>query len=175
VCLGANCFCYSSSCVWAPILPNGLALHLGSPLSNSPCLSLGHPTLARFFMHLGTHLAFSACILFGHPSCQLTLPCPWSPNLGQAISINLPSSQNWFYPSSDLSFCLVLPCAVVFVMYLRAFWRPSCLLNLCCVWVPLLPNHLSLLLVTQPWPCRIKKSTSMPKLVLIYHSSCLFA
>ena len=56
------------------------------------------------------------------------------------------------YPSSGSPFCLVLPCVVVFVAALRVFWRPSCLLALRCVWVPLLPTRLALPLVAQPWP-----------------------
>ena len=71
------------------------------------------------------------------------------------------------YPSSYSPFCLLLPCVVVFVTALRVFGRPSCLLALRCVWVPLLPTRVALPLVAQPWPCRIKKSTSKPKLVLI--------
>jgi hypothetical protein len=59
-------FRYSSSCVWAPILPTGLALRLRAPLANSPCLG-------------------RALRAFGRPSCQLALPFPWSPNLGHAV------------------------------------------------------------------------------------------
>jgi hypothetical protein len=51
-------FRYGSSCVWAPILPTGLALHLGAPLANSPCLAL----------RLGTHLANSPCVAFRRPT-----------------------------------------------------------------------------------------------------------
>jgi hypothetical protein len=51
-------FRYISSCVWAPILPTGLALHLGATLSNSPCLAL----------RLGAHLANSPCVAFGRPT-----------------------------------------------------------------------------------------------------------
>jgi hypothetical protein len=51
-------FRYGSSCVWAPILPTGLALHLGAPLANSPCLAL----------RLGAHLANSPCVAFGRPT-----------------------------------------------------------------------------------------------------------
>ena len=51
-------FHYGSSCVWAPILPTGLALHLGAPLANSPCLALC----------LGAHLANSPCVAFGRPT-----------------------------------------------------------------------------------------------------------
>jgi hypothetical protein len=32
----------------------------------------------------GPHIANWPCIAFGFLSCQLNLPCPWSPNLGQA-------------------------------------------------------------------------------------------
>jgi hypothetical protein len=56
-------FRYGSSCIWVPILPTGLALHLGSPLANSPYLTL----------RLGTHLANSPCVVFGH----LTLVRPY--------------------------------------------------------------------------------------------------
>jgi hypothetical protein len=38
----------------------------------------------RLFVHLGAHLANWSCISFGCPSCQLALPCPWLPNLGQS-------------------------------------------------------------------------------------------
>jgi hypothetical protein len=43
------------------------------------CISL------RFFVRLGSHLANWPCIAFGCPSFQLVLPCPWLPNLGQAL------------------------------------------------------------------------------------------
>jgi hypothetical protein len=79
------------------------------------------------------------------------------------------------YPSSGSPFCLVLPCVVVFVTALRVFGRPSCLLALRCIWVPLLPTRLALPLVAQPWPRRIKKPTSKPKLVLIRPPARLFS
>jgi hypothetical protein len=41
----------------------------------------------RLFVRLGAHLANWPCIAFGCPSCQLALPCPWSPNLGQASRV----------------------------------------------------------------------------------------
>jgi hypothetical protein len=43
--------------------------------------------LLRFFMRLGSHLANWPSIAFGCPSCQLALPCPWSPNLGQSLGV----------------------------------------------------------------------------------------
>jgi hypothetical protein len=39
-----------------------------------------------------------------------------------------------------------------FVTALRAFGRPSCQLDLHCIWVPLLPTRLAEPLVVQPWP-----------------------
>jgi hypothetical protein len=79
------------------------------------------------------------------------------------------------YPSSSSPFCLVLPCVVVFVTALRVFGCPSCLLALRCIWMPLLPTRLALPLVAQHWPCRIKKSTSKPKLVRIRPPARLFS
>jgi hypothetical protein len=38
----------------------------------------------RRFVRLAAHLANWPCIAVGCPSCQLALPSPWSPNLGQA-------------------------------------------------------------------------------------------
>jgi hypothetical protein len=67
---------YGSSCVWSPILPTGLALHLGAPLANSPCLALGLPTLARLLMRFVTTLR-----AFGCPCCEVTLCCVWVPIL----------------------------------------------------------------------------------------------
>jgi hypothetical protein len=40
--------------------------------------------LRLFVRFLMAVLANWPCIAFGCPSCQLALPCPWSPNLGQA-------------------------------------------------------------------------------------------
>ena len=48
---------------------------------DSSCISL--LSFMRF-VHLGAHLANWSCISFGCPSCQLALPCPWLPNLGQS-------------------------------------------------------------------------------------------
>jgi hypothetical protein len=134
----------ASRCVCMPLLPTRLAFPvlfvcLGAHLSNSPCLSLGLPTLAM-------------------PYKKIYL-----------------QAKIGFYPSSGSPFCLVLPCVVVFVMALRVFGCPSCLLALHCAWVPLFPTHLAFPLVAQPWPCHIKKSTSKPKLVLIRPLSRLFS
>jgi len=119
--------------------------------------------LAVLFVRLAAHLANSPCLSLG----RRTLAMPYKKIYLQA---NIGS-----YPSSGSSFCLVLPCVVVFVTALRAFGGPSCQLALRCVWVPLLPSRLAFPLVTQPWPGRIKISTSKPKLVLIPHSTCLFS
>jgi hypothetical protein len=56
--MAVHAFCYVSSCIWVPILPTGLALHLGAPLANSPCLAL----------RLGAHLVNSPCVAFGRPT-----------------------------------------------------------------------------------------------------------
>jgi hypothetical protein len=164
-------FRYGYSCVWAPILPIGLALHLGAPLANLTCLALGPQPWPgssclslRHFIRLGAHVANSPCIAFGHPSCKLTLHCVQAPDLGEFVLKNLPPSQNWFLsilqlvfsPSAPLcgrfcygSSCISLWMFVRFVMALRAFGHPSCHLALHCVWVPLFPTHLALPLVTQ--------------------------
>jgi hypothetical protein len=63
-------FRYGRSCVWVPILPIGLALHLGAPLANSTCLALGRPTLARLLVCFVTALR-----AFGRPCCKLALRC----------------------------------------------------------------------------------------------------
>ena len=119
--------------------------------------------LAVLFVRLAAHLANSPCLSLG----RRTLAMPYKKIYLQA--------KIGSYPSSGSPFCLVLPCVVVFVTALRVFGRPSCLLALRCVWVPLLPTRLALPLVAQPWPCRIKKSTSKPKLVLIRPSARLFS
>jgi hypothetical protein len=134
----------ASRCICVPLLPTRLALpvlfvRLAAHLANSPCLSLGRPTLAMPYKKIYLQAKIGS------------------------------------YPSSGSPFCLVLPCVVVFVTTLRVFGRPSCLLALRCVWVPLLPTRLALPLVAQPWPCRIKKSTSKPKLVLIRPPARLFS
>jgi hypothetical protein len=144
-------FRYSSSCVWAPILPTGLAFHLGAPLSKSPCLALGRPTLASLLMHFVTSLRAFGCPCcevtlrcVGHPSCELALRCVRAPNLGEAVLKNLPPSQNWFlsvirlvfFPSAPLcghfrygSSCISLRSFVHFVTALRAFHcGSSCIL-----------------------------------------------
>jgi hypothetical protein len=82
-------FRYASSCVWAPILPTGLALHLGAPLSNSSCLSLGCPTLARLLVRFITTLR-----AFGRPCCELTLCCVWAPILRTYLALRS-SAQTW--------------------------------------------------------------------------------
>jgi len=106
-------FRYSSSCVWAPILPTGLALRLRAPLANSPCLA-------------------RALRAFGCPSCQLALPCPWSPNLGHAVLKNLPPSQNWYLSVLRLVFFPSAPLCG------RFCYGSSC------VWGPILPTCLAL-------------------------------
>jgi hypothetical protein len=47
----------------------------------SSCISLWPFVhfVTALHVHLGTHLATWPCIAFGFPSCQLALPCPWSP------------------------------------------------------------------------------------------------
>jgi hypothetical protein len=69
-------FRYDSSCVWSAISPTGLALHLGAPLANSPCLALGRPTLARLLVRF-----FTALRAFGCPCCEVALCCIWAPIL----------------------------------------------------------------------------------------------
>jgi hypothetical protein len=77
----------------------------------------------RRFVRLAAHLANWPCIAFGCPSCQLALPSPWSPNLGQAPRV-------FRYDSSCVLGAHVAksPCV--------AFGRPSCELALRCVRVP---------------------------------------
>jgi hypothetical protein len=125
-------------------------------------------------VRLGAHLANLPCIAFGCPSCQVALPCPWSPNLGQAVLKNLPRSQNWFLSILQLIF---LPSAPLCG---RFRYGSSC------VWAPILPTCLALLLVhpscqlfalplvTQPWLGRIKKSTSKTKIGSYPSSSSSF-
>ena len=55
-------------------------------------------------MRLGAHLANLPCVAFGCPSCRVALPCPWSPNLGQAVLKYLPRNQNWFLSVIQLVF-----------------------------------------------------------------------
>jgi hypothetical protein len=50
------------------------------------------------------------------------------------------------------SSCISLRSFVHSITTLHAFGRPSCQLALYCIWVPLLPTHLALALVAQPWP-----------------------
>jgi hypothetical protein len=158
-------FRYGSSCVWSTISLTGLALHLGAPLANSPCLALGRPTLAKLLVRfvtalvrLGAHVAKLPCVAFGCPSCELSLRCVRAPNLGEAVLKNIPPIQNRFlsvlqlvfFPSSPLcgrfcygSSCISLRPFVHFVMALRAFGRPSCQLVLHFIWVPILPTGLA--------------------------------
>jgi hypothetical protein len=82
-------FRYASSCIWAPILPTGLALHLGAPLSNSSCLALGRPTLARLLVHFVTALR-----AFGCPCCELALRCIWAPILRTHLALRS-GTQPW--------------------------------------------------------------------------------
>jgi hypothetical protein len=164
-------FPYGYSCVWAPILPIGLALRLGAPLANSTCLALGPQpwpgsscVSLRLFVHLGTHVANLPCIAFGCPSCELALRCIRVPDLSEAVLKNLPPRKNWFLsvlrlvfsPSAPLcgrfhynSSCISLRSFMHFITALRAFGHPSCHLALHCVWVPLLPTRLALPLVAQ--------------------------
>jgi hypothetical protein len=164
-------FRYGYSCVWAPILPIGLALRLGSPLANLTCLALGPQPWPGsscvslwLFVRLGAHVANTPCVAFGHPSCELALRYVQAPDLGEAILKNLPPSQNWFLsvlrlvfsPSAPLcgrfrygSSCVSLWPFMCFVTALRAFGHPSCHLALHCVWVPLFLTRLALPLVTQ--------------------------
>jgi hypothetical protein len=143
-----------SSCIWAPILPTGLALHLGAPLANSPCLALGRPTLAKLLMCFVTALR-----AFGCPCCEVALRCIWAPilrtrlrcvqapNLGEAVLKNLPPSQNWFLsvlrlvflPSAPFVWSFSLRLFVRFVTAIRVFRYGSS-----CVWVPILPTGLAL-------------------------------
>jgi hypothetical protein len=144
-----------SSCVWAPTLPTGLALRLGAPPSNSPCL----PRAVRAFRYGSScvwapMLRNSPCIAFGHPCCELALRCVRVPNLGEAVLKNLPPSQNWFlsvlrlvfFPSAPLCgrfrydySCVSLQLIVRFVTVVRAFRYASS-----CVWAPILPTGLAL-------------------------------
>jgi hypothetical protein len=82
-------FRYASSCVWAPILPTGLALRLGAPLSNSSCLALGRPTLARLLVRFVTALR-----AFGRPCCELALRCVWAPILRTRLALRS-GAQPW--------------------------------------------------------------------------------
>ena len=128
--------------------------------------------LLRLFVRLGAHLANLPCVAFGCPSCRVALPCPWSPNLGQAVLKYLPRNQNWFLsviqlvflPSAPLcgrfrygSSCVSLPLFVCLDAHLAnwpcvAFGCSSCLpravrafrYGSSCVWAPMLRTHLAL-------------------------------
>jgi hypothetical protein len=82
-------FRYGSSCIWSPISPTGLALHLGAPLANSPCLALGRPTLARLLVHFVTALR-----AFGCPCCEVALRCVWAPILRTHLALHS-GAQPW--------------------------------------------------------------------------------
>jgi hypothetical protein len=82
-------FRYASLCLWAPILPTGLALRLGAPLSNSSCLALGRPTLARLLVRFVTALR-----AFGRPCCELALRCVWAPILRTRLALRS-GAQPW--------------------------------------------------------------------------------
>jgi hypothetical protein len=82
-------FRYGSSCIWAPILPTGLAFHLGAPLANSPCLALGRPTLASLLMRF-----FMTLRAFGCPCCEVTLCCVGTPILRTRLALHL-GPQTW--------------------------------------------------------------------------------
>jgi hypothetical protein len=71
-------FRYGSSCV-----PLRLFVRSVTALRAFPCGRSCVP-LRLFVRFLTAVLANRPCIAFGCPSCQLALPCPWSPNLGQA-------------------------------------------------------------------------------------------
>jgi hypothetical protein len=83
-------FRYGSSCVsLRPFLPTGLALHLGAPLANSPCLALGRPTLARLLVCFVTALR-----AFGCPCCEVALRCVWAPILRTHLALRS-GAQPW--------------------------------------------------------------------------------
>ena len=136
----------ASRCVCVPLLPTRLAL----------------PVL---FVRLAAHLANSPCLSLG----RRTLAMPYKKIYLQAKIGSYPSSGSPFLPSAPLCGCFRYGSSCV--------WAPilPTRLALRCVWVPLLPTRLALPLVAQPWPCRIKKSTSKPKLVLIRPSARLFS
>jgi hypothetical protein len=115
----------------------------------------------RIFVWVDTPLANLHCITFWRPSFQLALPCPWSPNLGQAILKKLSRSQNCFliqhmahiFSSAPLCgrFHYGSPCGWVpllttpLALHLGALPRfhydspcgcPSYQLALPCLWVP---------------------------------------
>jgi hypothetical protein len=164
-------FRYGSSCVRAPILPTSLALCLGAPLANSPCLALGQaPRAFRY--------GFS-CVWA--PILRTRLALRLGPNLGEAVLKNLPPSQNCFLsiirlvflPSAPFcgrfhcgSSCVSLQPFVHFVTAIRVFGRPSCQLALHCIWVPLLPTRLALPLVP---------NLGQAPRVFRYGSSCIWA
>jgi hypothetical protein len=140
------CFIMALHAFGSPISPTSLALHLGAPLAYSPCLALGHPTLARLFVCFVTALR-----AFGCPSCELTLHFIWAPlsynsnflAIGRPI-LAKPYQKSYLrskigsYLSFDSSFFLVLPCVVMFcygsscvsLRALHAFGHPSCQLVL---------------------------------------------
>jgi hypothetical protein len=123
--------------------------------------------LLGLFVCLGTHIANLPCVVFGCPSCQAALPCPWSPNLGQAVLKYLPRSQNWFLSIIQLIFFPSAPLCGHF------HYGSSCVsLHSLYVWVPILTTSLVLCLGAPP-----TKSPCLAHYVHVfrYDSSCVWA
>jgi hypothetical protein len=151
---------------WATILRTRLVLRLGAQLANVPYVALGRPTCGRMDV---------PCVALGHPTC------------GHALRVGaiLKSPKLCSYPSSILSFRV----RALWMSFsrLQVRWGPTCGRALCCVGEPNLRTclvlHLSAHLAnmpcigwgSQPWSGYIKKSTSMPKFVLIHPPAHLLA
>ena len=82
-------FRYGRSCV-----PLRLFVRLGAHLANWPCIAFGCPSCQLTL----------PCVAFGRTSCELALRCVRVPNLGEAVSKNLPPSQNLFLSILQLVF-----------------------------------------------------------------------
>jgi hypothetical protein len=126
------------------------------------CVSL------RFFVPLGSHLANWPCIAFGCPSFQLVLPCPWSPNLGQALGAFRYGSSRFRAPMLRTRLALRLgahlansPCV--------AFGRPSCELALRCVRAPNLGEDvLKNLTPSQNWFSSVLRLLFLPSAPFVW-------
>jgi hypothetical protein len=122
------------------------------------CVSL------RLFVCLGAHLANWPCIASGCPSCQLDLPCPWSPTLARLL-VCFVTTLRAFGPHVANSPCI-------------AFGRPCCELALRCARAPDLDEAvLKNLPPSQNWFLSILRLVFLPSAPLCgrfpYGSSCV--
>jgi hypothetical protein len=124
-----HAFCYDCSCVSLRLF-----MHLGDPLANLPCLSLGLPTLARLLVCFVTTLR-----ALGHPCCELALRCVRAPNLRTRLALDV---RTWLalrtcIGAPNLRTCLALRWGTQLAdVACVAFGRPSCRRALRCVGAP---------------------------------------